>query len=59
MSEQTQGHGVKIVGVSIPFGDLVTLMIKVAIASIPAGIIIGILWFVLTVILGAIFGAWY
>ncbi len=43
---------VKITGVDIPFLDLVVLIVKIALASIPA---IFIIWFVFA-ILGMIFG---
>lgn len=44
---------VRIVGVDIPFIDLVLLLVKLAIAAIPAAIIIGVIW---TVIGGFLFG---
>jgi len=44
---------IKIVGIDIPFIDLVLLLVKLAIAAIPAAIIIGIIW---TVIGGFLFG---
>jgi hypothetical protein len=43
---------VKVTGIDIPFWDLVVLIVKIALASIPA---IFILWFVFA-ILGMIFG---
>jgi len=38
---------VKIVGVDIPFIDLVLLLVKLAIAAIPAAIIVGVFWFLI------------
>ncbi len=35
---------VRIVGVDIPFIDLVLLLVKLAIAAIPAAIVVGIFW---------------
>jgi hypothetical protein len=43
---------VKITGVDIPFWDLVVLIVKIALASVPA---IFILWFVFAMI-GMLFG---
>ncbi len=54
---------VSVVGVDIPFRDLVYLLIKIAFASIPAAIIVGIVYAVTIGIVGvafaAIFGARY
>lgn len=36
---------VRVTGIDIPFRDLVVLMIKLALAGIPAGIVIGFVWF--------------
>jgi hypothetical protein len=36
--------GVQITGISIPFWDLVAIMIKMAFAAIPAAIIIALVW---------------
>jgi len=51
-----QGGGVVITGVDIPFGDLVTLIIKVILASIPAYIILMIIMLIIMAIFGGIFG---
>jgi hypothetical protein len=48
---------VVITGVQIPFGEMVMLIIKVVLASIPAYIILCIIFFILLLILGTIFGA--
>jgi len=39
---------VKIVGVDIPFIDLVLLLVKLAIAAIPAAVIVGVFWFLIS-----------
>lgn len=52
VNTQSSAGGVRITGVDIGIGDLIVLMIKIAIASIPAGIIIMIVFG----IIGAIFG---
>jgi hypothetical protein len=41
-------------GISIPFWDLVTLLVKIAFAAIPAAIIIAIIWGVIISLLGNI-----
>ncbi len=42
---------VRIVGLDLPFFDLVSLFVKAAIAVVPAAFILGILWyFVLTIL---------
>ena len=41
---ETSIAGVKITGINIPFFDLVTLLVKLAIAAIPAIIIVSIFW---------------
>ena len=46
-------NDIRIVGIDIPFIDLVLLLVKLAIAAIPAVIIIGVIW---TVIGGFVFG---
>ena len=43
----TPAERVKITGISIPFFDLVWLMVKLAFAAIPAGIIIAGIWYIL------------
>ncbi|MBZ0266602.1 hypothetical protein K8I85_00465 [bacterium] len=45
---------VTVVGVDIPVGDLVVLILKLVVASIPAAIVIAIVGFIITVILTAI-----
>ena len=49
--------GTRITGVDIGIGDLIVLMIKIAIASIPATIIIMIVFGILGAIFGGIFAA--
>lgn len=48
---------VKITGVAIPFWDLVRLLVKIAIASIPAAIIVSVLYFLIASVLFAGLGA--
>ncbi len=53
----TENHsGVVITDVRMPFISMVIFMVKFAIASIPAFIILGILGAVITTIRGGIFG---
>ena len=53
---QPAGAGrVVIAGVDIPFGDLVMLIIKVALASIPAYIILFILFMAVAAVFGGLF----
>lgn len=52
VSTQSTAGGVRITGIDIGIGDLIILMIKVAIASIPATIILMIVFG----IIGAVFG---
>jgi hypothetical protein len=47
---------VTVVDVSMPFGSMIMLMVKLAIAAIPAGIIIGLLFLFLTAILTGVMG---
>lgn len=44
-----------VVGVDLPFGDLVTLYLKMAFAAIPAAIIIAGVWFVVGALLQTAF----
>jgi len=44
---------VKITGISIPFLDLVWLMVKLTFAAIPAGIIVVMIWYLLALALFA------
>lgn len=46
---------VVITGVQIPFGEMVLLIIKMVLASIPAYIILGMLFFMLAAVFGGIF----
>lgn len=63
MSYSDSGVGVRhvgdsrvvITGVDIPFGEMVVLIVKVALASIPAYIILFILFAILGMIFGGIF----
>jgi hypothetical protein len=44
-------HGVVITGIDIGFGDLVILLLKIAFAGIPVGIVLGVLWYVVAIFL--------
>ena len=55
VNTQSTAGGVRITGIDIGIGDLIVLMIKVAIASIPAGIIIMIVFGIIGAIFGGIF----
>lgn len=55
VNTQSTTSGVRITGIDIGIGDLIVLMIKVAIASIPAGIIIMIVFGIIGAIFGGIF----
>lgn len=50
---------VVITGVDIPFGEMVMLIIKVMLASIPAYLIMLVFFFMLATIFGGIFGAMF
>jgi len=49
-------QSVKIIDFDMPFGSMVTFMIKWVLASIPAFIILSIVGFILSIILISIFG---
>lgn len=51
-----QNHPVVVSGVDIPFADLVSLLIKLALASLPAAIILSSLGLLVGVVLATIFG---
>ncbi|MFZ2098859.1 MAG: hypothetical protein WAV05_19665 [Anaerolineales bacterium] len=57
--EETQSRThVKIEDINMPLGAMVGLMLKVSFAAIPAGIVLGSLYFlVVTVIIGGFFGS--
>jgi len=38
--QQEKSHEVKVVDVSIPFGSMVTILVKVSLAAIPAALIL-------------------
>jgi len=54
--ENNSVNEVKITDIKMPFWSMVMFMVKVAIASIPAIIILWIIFAVLAVIFGSIFG---
>ena len=43
-------------GIDIPFWDLVSLLVKIAFAAIPAAIIIAIIWGIIVSFLGGVLG---
>lgn len=47
---------VKVVGFDVPFFDLVTFLVKLAFAAIPATLIVVVLAFIIGSVLGAISG---
>lgn len=55
MSDETTKQEVTVVDIKMPFMSMVILMVKFAIASIPAMIILGIIFS----ILGALFGGMF
>ena len=46
------GIGVRVTGLDVPFGDLVLFMLELVLASIPAGLFLAALYFILAVLLG-------
>lgn len=57
MTEEKTFARVVVTGVEIPFGSLVTLMIKISLASIPALIILSVLGLVIAVLISLVFAA--
>jgi hypothetical protein len=45
-----------VVDIDIPFGRLVSILVKVAIAAVPAAIIVAIFWFILAAFIAGVFG---
>lgn len=55
--EKEKSQHVVVTGMDIPIGDLVVILCKLVIASVPAVIICGIIWILLSVfIFGGLFG---
>lgn len=54
--KQSELHKVVITKVDIPFGNLLDLMIKVGIASIPAAIIVALVYYIFVSVLGLLLG---
>lgn len=50
---------VEIAGIDIPFWDLVRLILKLALASIPASIVIGVLYALVIAVLSLVFGSFF
>jgi hypothetical protein len=48
-----------IVDVRIPFGSMVWLLIKLALAAIPAGIVVGLVYVVIVGLLGGLVGGFF
>lgn len=55
MDEEKTYAKVVITNIDIPFGSLVTLLIKISLASIPAAIIISLLGLVIAVLISFVF----
>lgn len=53
---KTTAEGVKIVGISIPFLDMVMLLVEIALASIPALLLIYIVFYAVFYLIGRIIG---
>lgn len=45
---------VTLVGVNIPFGDLVALMVKLGIAALPAAVLLAVFWGFITAFISAV-----
>ena len=56
MATDTQ-HEVVVVDIKMPFWSMVVFMVKLALASIPAAIILAIIYLIAAAILGGLFGA--
>lgn len=52
VGESSPAQRVEVVGFNMPFVDLVGFMIKVALASIPAALILGFMFVVVMAVLG-------
>lgn len=57
VAERADASGVVIRGLDVPFGDLVFLLVKLAIAAIPAAIIVTLIMAVVWGVLGGILSA--
>jgi len=55
MNEEKTHARVVLTNIDIPFGSLVTLMIKVSLASIPAAIILSLLGLVIAFVISLVF----
>jgi hypothetical protein len=49
----------RIVKIDVPFSDLVSLLVKLSIAAVPAAVIVFFLWTILTIALGVGVGAMF
>jgi hypothetical protein len=49
----------RIVKIDVPFSDLVSLLVKLSIAAVPAAVIVFFLWTILTIIFGVGVGAMF
>lgn len=54
VARNTKPQAVSVVDINMPFWSMVKLMVKISLASIPAAIILGILFLVFYAILGAL-----
>lgn len=57
LQQRSTGRDVALNGVTMGFGEMVGLLVKVALASIPAAIILFILFGIVSALLGGIFAA--
>ncbi|HDD55465.1 MAG TPA: hypothetical protein ENG59_04415 [Chloroflexi bacterium] len=57
MNEEKTYARVVLTNIDIPFGSLVTLLIKVSLASIPAAIILSLLGLVIAVLISFVFSS--
>lgn len=53
---QSTSTGVKIEDINMPFMNMVGLLVKIALASIPAAIILTIVYFIIAFIIASVFG---
>jgi hypothetical protein len=55
-SARTGDRGIVVTDIDIPFGRLIVILIKLALASIPAMIVVWVVLFVVMMLLGLILG---
>ena len=57
LQQRSTGRDIAINGVTMGFGEMVGLLVKIALASIPAAIILFIIFGIVSAVLGGIFAA--